>query len=97
MTGAFDLTPKRCVHCGEAIEFFKVPAQRAIAPDHPYKSEYDTWGGWWVHSSGPAAYLRICAFGPTLADCIDAYFKYRDKKATPETFAAVGERKTEVA
>ena len=43
------------------------------------------------------AYLRICAFGPTLADCIDAYFKYRDKKATPGTFAAVGERKTEVA
>lgn len=85
------MTPKVCVYCGEAIEFFHVPAHHVIAPDHPYRAEYETWGGWWVHAAGPARYLRICAFGPTFEQCMDAYFKYRDKKATPATEA---ERKT---
>lgn len=76
-----------CKHCGHPIEFMRVSPHREIAKDHPYRFEYETYGGWWIHSEGPAAYLRSCAFGPTLADCLDAYFKYRDAKATPKVAA----------
>lgn len=73
-----------CAHCGEQVEFFQVPANHVIAQDHPYRTEYENSGGWWVHASGPAQYLRSCAFGPSLGDLLDAYFKFRDAKATPK-------------
>lgn len=32
---------RSCVHCGEQIEFFKVPAHHKIEKDHPYRLEYE--------------------------------------------------------
>jgi hypothetical protein len=79
-----------CIHCGEQVHFYKVPDSHRpeITADHPYRAEFEASGGWWVHSSGPARHLRICAFGETLADCMDAWFKLRDAKATPKQEAA---------
>jgi hypothetical protein len=74
---------KTCVHCGERIEFFRVPAHHEIAKDHPYRMEYETFGGWWIHTSGVARYLRNCAFGETIADCMANYAKFRGAKAEP--------------
>lgn len=77
-----------CIHCGEKVEFFKVPAHHEIAADHPYRMDYETFGGWWIHVSGPARYMRSCAFGPSLPALMDAYSKFRDAKATPTSEAA---------
>jgi hypothetical protein len=82
------MSEQHCIHCGEKIAFFKVPEGTAISGDHPYRQEYETFGGWWVHDSGPAKYLRICAFGETLKAAMDAYAKLRDAKATPPRLAA---------
>jgi hypothetical protein len=76
-----------CAHCGEPIEFFKVPAHHEIAPDHPYRFEYETFGGWWIHSSGVARYLRSCAFGENLAACMESYAKFGSAKAEPAVSA----------
>lgn len=79
-----------CLHCGEKINFFKVSVHE-LAQDHPLRGEVEISGGWWVHSSGPAAYLRMCAFRKSPAESEIAYLKFRDAQATPDFLGNQGE------
>ena len=82
-----------CVNCGEQIEFFTPRAPLPVEEDHPFRAEYEATGGWWVHSSGPAKFLRHCAFGSTMPDCFAAEAKLRGARAEPKqwTGAVAGE------
>lgn len=75
-----------CVHCGEQVEFLKV--DHPLGEDHPYRSEAATFGGWWVHVTGTARYLRMCAFGESLADSYAKHVLYKGAVATPKQEAA---------
>jgi hypothetical protein len=87
MTGPMPakLTIQRCAHCGEQIHFFKVVSGAGIGADHPYRAEFLTFGGWWVHASGPARYMRSCGFGESFADAMANYAKFGTAKAEPAT------------
>jgi hypothetical protein len=77
------MSANRCAHCGEQIEFFKVTQN--LAADHPYRLDVETFGGWWVHATGPSRYHRSCIFGATIADSIANYAKFGNAKAEPES------------
>jgi len=78
--------PAICAHCGEQVEFLKVDYE--LGADHPYRAEAETSGGWWIHATGTARYLRMCAFGATLADSYSKHLLYKDAVATPKQEAA---------
>jgi hypothetical protein len=82
------MSGQRCIHCGELIEFLRLPQNYQLAQDHPNRLEFETFGGWWVHASGPARYLQMCGFGDTLDECIENYFKFKNARATPNAEAA---------
>ena len=76
----------RCKHCGEPITFFRASGEfiaRALVESHPCLLELQAYGGWWIHSSGPKRYMRLCAFGDTLEASMVAYGKYGNAKAEP--------------
>jgi len=72
----------KCANCGVQIEFYK-PLTEDVEIDHPYRGEFETFGGWWVHAAGPSKYLRSCAFGATLAESWKLYRKFGAAHATP--------------
>jgi len=70
----------KCANCGEPIEFFR-PSE--VETNHPDRAQFETFGGWWIHSVGPKRYLRSCAFGATLAESYQGYQRFGAAQATP--------------
>jgi len=72
----------KCANCGEEIELYE-PFGLEPAKDHPYRAEFETFGGWWVHASGPSRYLRSCAIGDSFTESVERYRKFGAAQATP--------------